>query len=129
MERIENSVEIRTEPGRVFDVLSDPEKLPLLLPGFKRAEVVSTSPDIVGTKLRLTRQDDDTLDAEVMEHVHNEVFSFQAADGTVHRWMLGETMRGTRTTHMIMGSFPKDQYRQVYARARQKLLNLKSTLE
>lgn len=129
MERIENSVEIRTDPSRVFDVLSDPEKLPMLIPGFKRAEVVHTSPEVVGTKLRLVDKDDDVVDAEVMEHVHNEVFSFQAADGTVHRWMLGETMRGTRTTHMMLGRFAKDEMGQVYARARQKLLNLKSTLE
>lgn len=129
MERIENSVEIRTSPSRVFDVLSDPETLPIVLPGYKDAEVVSESPEIVGTKMKLTDRDDEVIDVEVMEHVDNEVFSLQASDGTVHRWNLGKSRSGTRATHTILGRFPKEESGQVYARARQKLLNLKSTLE
>lgn len=129
MERIENSVDIRTKPSQVFDVLSDPSKLPMLLPGYKDAEVVSESSEVVGTKLRLTDKDDEETNVEVMEHVHNEVFSLQAQDGTVHRWNLGESRSGTRTTHTILGQFPQEDANQVYARARQKLLNLKSTLE
>lgn len=129
MERIENSVEIRTDPSRVFDVLSNPETLPIVLPGYKDAEIISESPEIVGTKMKLTARDDEVIDVEVMEHVDNEVFSLQASDGTVHRWNLGESRSGTRATHTILGRFPKEESGQVYARARQKLLNLKSTLE
>lgn len=129
MERIENSVEIRTKPSRVFDVLKDPETLPIVLPGFKRAEIVSRSPQVVGTKMKLIDRNDEEIDVEVMEHVDNEVFSLQAQDGTVHRWNLGKSRSGTRATHTILGQFPKEESGQVYARARQKLLNLKSTLE
>lgn len=67
--RIEQRVEVRCSPQRIFEVLSDPGQVSQFATGIEGAQVIENGPDggLVGAKIEMVTRNGNTLMAKMVE--------------------------------------------------------------
>lgn len=123
--KIENAVELPAEPLEVFRFLTLPDNLPRVAPGIDSAVLASGEPGRVGARLDMTTRHGNVLSATLVEVREGEVCTLKDDRGTISRWQLKATPKGTLAVNTLEGPFDASEAVRLREEAHLKILNLK----
>lgn len=106
--KIEQSIEIDTDPQTVFDVLIDPEYVPVYAAGIEGAEIKNRKDDtILGAQLEMLTKSGNLLRATIVTADRPHEVAIEDERGTRSTWRiepLGD--RKVRLTNILEGPIP-----------------------